>query len=233
MAGLEFSFKAAEVAFKAFERYGEALEKAATLAIRKTQADLKSELRSDVSEAGLGARLGNAWRDNPKPGGPKLVFPEKGYSLDAATVIWSKAPKIMRAFEYGATIRARNGAKYLAIPTENAPTRVGKGEKITPDLYRKYFGPLFSVVRNGKPIALVAGGIRQRKSGRFTPLTVRKASKTRGNHISLTGATTAIMFTLVPLARIKKRLHAEQVFRDAVRRLPGLILKYRRELLRA
>lgn len=86
---------------------------------------------------------------------------------------------------------------------------------------------------SGKPIALVARGVRQRKSGRFSPLTVRKASKTRGEYVSLTGAATAIMFTLVPLARIKKRLHAEQVFRAAVRRLPGLILKYRRELLRA
>jgi hypothetical protein len=98
-------------------------ERAVTTGVRQATVGLQTELRSQVTAAGLGPRLARAWRSR--------VYPETGTSLTAAGVVWTKAPRIIGAFAQTTTIRSKRSL-YLAIPTP-AAGRYGDGRrKITP-----------------------------------------------------------------------------------------------------
>jgi hypothetical protein len=84
------------------------IERAASSGTRDAGRGLKTELRRQVSSAGLGQRLANSWRDRHYP----------NQQLDAASLIYTRAPQIIRAFDEGVVIRSRRG-RFLAIPTEN------------------------------------------------------------------------------------------------------------------
>ena len=92
--------------FLAAER--KAAERAVTTAMRRASTNLKNEMRRQVKKAGMGERLANTWRGD--------VYPNRGTSLSAAAVVYSKA-SYMKAFENGEIIRA-GGGRWLAIPTE-------------------------------------------------------------------------------------------------------------------
>src|SRR5918994_5926838 len=66
---------------------------------REAGRGLKTELRRQVSSAGLGQRLANSWRDRHYP----------NRKLDAASLVYTKAPQIIRAFDEGAVIRSKRG----------------------------------------------------------------------------------------------------------------------------
>ena len=91
-------------------------ERAVTAAVREAGAGLKLGWRGQITGAGLGARLANSIRSE--------VFPKAGASLNAAAVVWSKAPVIIGAHDAGPLIRARNGL-WLAIPTPAAGKALG------------------------------------------------------------------------------------------------------------
>jgi Family of unknown function (DUF6441) len=118
---------------------------------------LRIELRRQVTSAGLGQHLANRWRDKHYP----------NRKLDAASLVYSKAPQIIRAFE-GAVIRSRRG-RLLAIPTENAPRKGTDGRRISPSAFPEHrFGPLRFVPRPSGPSLLVVDGVRasfSRKTG--------------------------------------------------------------------
>jgi hypothetical protein len=57
--------------------------------------------RMQITGAGLGTRLANSIRSQ--------TFPRSGESLDAAALVWSKAPVIVGAHDTGPLIRSRNG----------------------------------------------------------------------------------------------------------------------------
>jgi hypothetical protein len=117
-----------------------AAETAVTAGVRQAGEGLKGELRRQVTGAGLGSRLANAWRDRHYPN-------EK---VDAASLVWTKAPQIIRAFAEGVTIRSRRG-RWLAIPTENAPRRGTDGKRISPSTFPEHrLGRLRLVARPGK-----------------------------------------------------------------------------------
>jgi hypothetical protein len=80
------------------------LERAVATGTRDVGRGLKTESRRQVTSAGLGPRLGNSWRDNHYP----------NQKLDAASLVYTKAPQIIRAFDQGAVIRSRRG-RFLAI----------------------------------------------------------------------------------------------------------------------
>jgi Family of unknown function (DUF6441) len=88
------------------------IERAVTSGTRDAGRGLKTELRRQVGSAGLGQRLANSWRDKHYP----------NRKLDAASLVYTKAPQIIRAFDEGAVIRSRRG-RFLAIPTANAPRK--------------------------------------------------------------------------------------------------------------
>jgi hypothetical protein len=113
------------------------IERAVATGTRDAGRGLKTELRHQVSSGGLGQRLANSWRDRHYP----------NHKLDAASLVYTKAPQIIRAFDEGAVIRSRRG-RFLAIPTENAPRKGTDGKRISPSTFPEHrFGPLCFVPR--------------------------------------------------------------------------------------
>jgi hypothetical protein len=86
------------------------LERAVTSGTRDAGRGLKTELRRQVSSAGLGQRLANSWRDRHYP----------NQKLDAASLVYTKAPQIIRAFDEGAVIRSRRGRFCVALAIVSA-----------------------------------------------------------------------------------------------------------------
>jgi Family of unknown function (DUF6441) len=68
------------------------IERAVATGTRDAGRGLKTELRRQVASAGLGQRLANSWRDKHYP----------NQKLDAASLVYTKAPQIIRAFDKGA-----------------------------------------------------------------------------------------------------------------------------------
>lgn len=177
-------------------------EKAVTTAMRDAGTGLKTAWRAQITGAGLGARLARTIRSEQ--------FPKGRTSLNAAALVWSKAPVIVSAHDTGPLIRSKNGF-WLAIPTPAAGKSL-RGGQITPGEWERRTGlRLRFVYRRTGPSLLVAEG-RLNSKGRA----VASRSKTGR------GLTTVPIFLLVPQVRLPKRLDlgrdAERV-RDAVPRL--------------
>ena len=125
------------------------LERATAVGTKEAGRGLKTELRRQVASAGLGQRLANSWRDKHYP----------NQKLDAASLVYTKAPQIIRAFDEGAVIRSKRG-RFLAIPTENAPRKGTDGRRISPSTFPEHrFGPLRFVPRPERTLAPGRGWI--------------------------------------------------------------------------
>ena len=179
-------------------------ERAVTAAMREAGTGLKTAWRLQITGAGLGARLANSIRNQN--------FPRSGESLDAAALVWSKAPVIVGAHDTGPLIRSKNGF-WLAIPLPAAGKSL-RGGRITPGEWERRRGlRLRFVYRRTGPSLLVAEG-RLNTKGQA----VVSRSKTGR------GKVTAPIFLLVPQVKLPKRL---DLARDAARALdsvPGLIV---------
>jgi hypothetical protein len=188
------------------------LERAVAAGTREGGRGLKIELRQQVSSAGLGQRLANSWRDKHYPN-------EK---LDAASLVYTKAAQIIRAFDEGAVIRS-TGGRFLAIPTENAPRKGTDGKRISPSAFPEHrFGPLRFVPRQSAPSLLVVDGLRasfSRKSGELRGF--RRATDRARR--SGQGLTTVVMFLLVPQVKLPKRLNVARAAERWSGQLPALI----------
>jgi Family of unknown function (DUF6441) len=103
------------------------IERAVATGTREAGRGLRTKLRRQVASAGLGQRLANTWRD-------KHYLNQK---LDAASLVYAKAPQIIRAFDEGAVVRSRRG-RFLAIPTENAPRKGTDGKQISPSTFPEH-----------------------------------------------------------------------------------------------
>jgi len=124
-------------------------EKAVTAAMRAAGTQLKSDWRGQITQAGLGRRLGNSIRSE--------TYPKVGESLDAAALVWSKAPVIIGAHDTGPLIRSKNGF-WLAIPTA-AAGKSARGGRITPGEWERKQGlKLRFIYRRQRPSLLVAEG---------------------------------------------------------------------------
>jgi Family of unknown function (DUF6441) len=188
------------------------MERAVASGTREAGRGLRTELRQQVTSAGLGQRLANSWRD-------------RHYSnrkLDAASLVYTEAPQIIRAFDEGAVIRSRRG-RFLAIPTENAPRKGTDGKRISPSTFPEHrFGPLRFVPRPSGPSLLVVDGLRasfSRQTGQLRGF--RRATdraRSRGQ-----GLTTVVMFLLVPQVKLRKRLDVVRAAERWSAQLPALI----------
>jgi hypothetical protein len=141
-----------------------------------------------VTSAGLGQRLANSWRERHYP----------NQKLDAASLVYTKAPQIMRAFDEGAVIRSRRG-RFLAIPTENAPRRGADGKRVSPSSFPEHrLGPLRFVPRQSGPSLLVVDGLRASCSRQTSQLRgfPRATDQARGSGQGLT--------TVVPRSELGK-----------------------------
>jgi Family of unknown function (DUF6441) len=188
------------------------IERAVAIGTRDAGRGLRTELRRQVTSAGLGQRLANSWRD-------KHYLNQK---LDAASLVYTKAPHMIRAFDEGAVIRSRRG-RFLAIPTENAPRKGTEGRRISPSTFPEHrFGSLRFVLRQSGRSLLVADGLRasfSRKSGELRGF--RRATDRAQR--SGQGLTTVVMFLLVPQVKLRKRLDVARAAEHWSAQLPALI----------
>ena len=187
------------------------IERGVAAGIKEAGAGLKGDLRKQVVAAGLGSRLAQTWRSR--------AYPNKGH--DAATLVWSKAPQIIRTFNEGAVIRSKSGL-WLAIPTPAAPKRGVGGKRINPGNFPEHrFGPLRFVYRRGRPSLLVVDSVRINKSGRV-------GRRAKGGAFTKTGRmkqgiATVVMFIMVPQVKLKKRLDVVREAKRWERKVPELI----------
>lgn len=198
---------------KAFAGTEIGIEGAITAGMRDAAAGLKQDLREDVVAAGLGERLAKTWRGK--------TFPETGESAEAAAFVWSKAPRIIDAFDRGVTIRSPDGF-WLAIPTAAAGTRglgaSGRAARITPGGWERRTGMrLRFVYRRGRPSLLVADGARINSKG-------RAAANRRKS-----GQASVIVFMLVPQVTLRKRLDIASAAGAWAGRVPTLIARHWRQ----
>ena len=191
-----------------------AAEKAVTTGVRTASDGLKTELRAQITGAGLGTRLANTWRGE--------VYPKGKPSVGAAGFVFSKAPGIVRLYAEGGLIRSRQGL-YLAIPTPAAGKFAAGRQKITPAAWERMHGVrLRLVARPGRPSLLVADNTRLTRRGRAAANTGRS----KGAAFSrLAGRTTVPIFVLVRQVTVRKRLDVDGAARKWITALPQLVLR--------
>ena len=179
-------------------------EKAVSAATREAGNSLKGAWREQITGAGLGQRLARTIRSEQ--------FPKGKPSLNAAALVWSKAPVIVSAHDTGPLIRSKNGF-WLAIPTL-AAGKSPRGGRITPGEWERRSGlRLRFVYRRTGPSLLVAE-VRLNTKGRA----VASRSKTGQ------GVTTVPVFLLVPQVKLPKRLDLARDADRALDSVPGLIV---------
>jgi hypothetical protein len=179
-------------------------EMAVSKAVGEAGAGLKTGWRAQITGAGLGQRLANTIRSEQ--------FPKGKPSLNAAIVVWSKAPVIIGAHDTGPLIRSKNGL-WLTIPTA-AAGKGTKGGRITPGEWEGRTGlRLRFIYRRRGPSLLVAEG-RLNTKGRAV------ASKSKTGR----GVATVPIFLLVPQVKLRKRLDLARDAEWAHEAVPGLIV---------
>jgi hypothetical protein len=179
---------------------------------------LKTELRRQITGAGLGSRLANTWRGE--------MYPKSGQSIGAAGYVWSKAPRLVRLYAEGAIIRSKRGL-FLAIPTPAAGRYGDARQKITPGSWERIHGlRLRFVFRRGSPSLLVADNVRLTKRGRATANIGRRQGV---EFTRLSGRTTVPLFILVPQVTVRRRLDVDGAAQKWIAALPRLVTHHWRE----
>ena len=191
-------------------------EAAVTRGVFAAGRGLRDDWRGQVRASGLGSRLANTVR--------QADFPRSGISLRAASLVWTKAPDILHAFDGGVLIRGKNGL-WLAIPLPAAGvTGLGR-QRITPWRWEQRTGMrLRFVYRRNGPSLLVADDARLNSRG----LAAAKGGRRRRDGV-LTGAQTVPVFLLLRQVKMPKKLDLDRLAREATARLPGAILGAWRE----
>jgi hypothetical protein len=139
-------------------------------------------------------------------------YPKGKPSLNAAALVWSKAPVIIGAHNTGPLIRSKDGF-WLAIPT-SAAGRSARGGRLSPGEWERRTGlRLRFIYRRRGPSLLVAEG-RLNTKGRA----VASRSKTGR------GLLTAPIFLLVPQVRLEKRFNLAAAAEAELGRVPGAIV---------
>lgn len=185
-------------------------ERSVTASVRESAEGLKSELRAQVTAAGLGVRLANTWRSR--------VYPQGRPSISAAGMVWSNAPTIVRAFDEGPVIRSKDGF-WLAIPLP-AAGKGRRGKKLNPGEWERLHGQrLRFVYRRGRPSLLVADNQRARggKRGGF--------ALASGKAIAAGRVATVAIFLLVPQVHLRKRLNIDPAGKRWIDALPHRVVR--------
>ena len=202
---MKLGFEIAQDLVAVMAREIKAGESAVTRAMQAAGQELKADWRAQITRAGLGTRLARTIRSQS--------YPKRGDSLEAAALVWAKAPQIIGAHDAGPLIRSKSGF-WLAIPTEAAGTGRG-GKRLTPGEWEKRRGlRLRFIYRKRGPSLLVA-------EGRLNSRGIGVASRSRNGR----GLTTVPVFLLVPQVKLRKRL---DLARDAARvqtQVPGMIAR--------
>jgi hypothetical protein len=186
-----------------------------TALVRRETRRLEKALEAQVRTAGLSEALARTWQSR--------VFPEKSDSINAAGLVWTKAPLPMRAFAEGATIVPRNG-RYLAIPTawNRQGGRRGAKPVVTPQQMVAAKGQAF-VIRSKRrsdvriwALRAAPGGTTRRNRFAVRVGGIATVNTARRKVAELAQAQADIlkrgfvpMFVLVPRVVIRRRLNVQ------------------------
>lgn len=163
---------------------------AAAGAVGAVGGAIKTDWRGQIVQAGLGRRLGNTVRSE--------VYPKSGGSLNAAALVWSKAKKIVGAFETGVEITAKGG-RFLAIPLP-AAGKSNRNGKITPSEWERRRGRRLQYIerKSGGALLVDTGTVIR------GPSTFGRGGVARGSR--KLGRDPVPIFVLVPRVRLQKKL---------------------------
>lgn len=187
---------------------------AGTSAIREAADIIKSEGRADIAAAGFGRRWQNTFRVDTYPKGGRV-------SANAAALVYHKIP-YADIFESGGTIRGKSGKLWL--PLKNTPRKVGRN-RLTPKVFTREVGPLFSMQIGGKPFlaAKMAVSRTAARTGKYPKPTLGKLRD---------GATSKGIVRAVPLfvgvdsVTLRDRFSLREITNKAADRLGELYAKH-------
>lgn len=194
-----------------------------TGAITDSARDLKAAWREQIEGARLGPRLARTIQTR--------IYPPGQPSIDAAALVWTKAPKIIDSYARGPTIVARNGGRFLAIPTDDVPKK-RQGNRLTPDEVETRYGRRLQFisarenfwspsVRKGGAVGylIMKGMVPRKATGRWRNASQREMTKGARRYDK--AISTVIFFVLVPQVRVTKRLDLEALAREAEAAYPA------------
>lgn len=157
-------------------------------ATRAVERELEDETRSAVP-----GKLWRAWASKfyENPGGwpAGIVYVNGGDRSQGAMAFWTREGRVMG-----------KAGQWLAIPTDAVPRRGRRGKRLTPVEVEAEFNKELSFIpagRGRKYAMLVLEGVRNARSGRYRPMTKRRAAADRraGRERAVE---TVVMFTLIP-----------------------------------
>lgn len=183
-----------------------------TSAIDAGSVQLQAQLRS--STASLGPGVANAWR--------RQRYPQSRPSLNAAALVWSRAPNIIDGFNKGALIRPSGGRQWLAIALK-AAGRGPRGQAITPREFARRRGVELRLVpiAPNRALLVVDGRLdgkglarrgRRRRAGKFGPMPASEAA-------------TVPVFLLIRQAKLPKRLDLQAAANTAAGNVAAAITR--------
>lgn len=207
----------------------DALKKPFTDLMKRETRAFEKAAEAATASAGLG-RLTKTWNSK--------TYPEGRDSLNAAGLIWSKAPLAMKAFTEGVVIKGKGGG-WLAIPTPEVARLRGESrdggnrrQRITPGGFERATGMKLHFVYTGTRIAfLVASGVRHKNAAKG--FRARTAAETRRGRKE----ESFLAFWLIRQVTIRKRIDLQTLGRAAQARvqagLPAAVQQAMRDFNRA
>lgn len=188
---------------------------AITLGTSLATNNLKLKLRQMTLAAFGSPRFANSWQGNAYPKPPNN-------SMGAAGMVVSKAPHIIEAFSQATTIRSKDGF-WLAIPSPDAP-KGSRFQRVTPSNWPEgRYGKLRFVYRRGKSALLVVDGVKRSASGRVSRQLKGEGRKDDGSYRK--GASSVVMFFLVPFVRTRKVFDLDATYAAALDDMIGNIIR--------
>ena len=184
-------------------------KRAVTRGVTDAGVFLQNDWRAQVQGSGLGPNLARTIR--------RQTYPKTGTSLRAAALVWSKASKIVDAFDRGVTIRSSDGF-YLAVPLPAAGAKGLGRKRITPGGWEARTGRrLTFVYRKGRhPLLVDTGDVVK-----INYMNRKGEHKRRGRGRK---NVTIPIFVLVPQVKMPRKLNLASSAAQAQALLPTMIV---------
>ncbi|GBF56436.1 hypothetical protein PbB2_00092 [Candidatus Phycosocius bacilliformis] len=218
----------AKLDMSGFEARRDALAKAPLIASKQAinggVIALKERLRADVARA-FGKRMDYTWASEVYPAGNRLAN-------NPAGLVFSRAPKIVESFEYGANIEGgRAGALYIPIPGTPADKKRTKGKSLVREMVQRYGAPLELPQKDGTGWLLLFRA-RTAESGKLISPFVRTDRNTGQRVMAKSGVKWQPFFVVEPRVTLAPRLNARQIISNFEREWPEIYVKILTRVMR-